>query len=150
MNLNKLPKAKSYKKSSKRVGRGYGSGKAKTSGRGQKGQKARGGLSITHPHYEGGQRSLIKRLPFRRGKGNPKVSKKPLVINLKYLVNLPAKTIVDNESLIKFGILAKSEKDTFVKILGDGQIKIPLEIKLPISKSAAKLIEKAGGKVLGG
>src|SRR3989344_5360691 len=72
MRLETLPKITT--KSAKRVGRGHGSGKGKTSGRGTKGQKARGKLPITHPHFEGGSRPLIKRLPIRRGKGNPKIS----------------------------------------------------------------------------
>ena len=147
MNLNNLPKIKT--KSAKRVGRGQGSGKGKTAGRGTKGQKARGKISITHPHFEGGQRPIFKRLPYKRGKDNPKISKKPLVINLAALNILPNGQTVNLETLVKFGIVQKDDAQNFgVKILGDGDLKIPLIISLPISKSAGKKIEKAGGKVI--
>ena len=148
MNLNNLPKT--TKKSAKRVGRGPGTGRGKTAGRGTKGQNARNKLSITHPHVEGGQRSLIKRLPYKRGKGNPIISKKPLIVNLEALTLLPASvSSVDLDTLIKYGIVDGDDAKTFgVKILGDGTIKKPLTISLPISKSAAQKIEKAGGKVL--
>lgn len=140
---------KIVKKGKKRVGRGPGSGRGKTSTRGMKGQNARGKLPITHPHYEGGQRPLFKRLPYRRGKGNAKISKKPLVVNLKALSKLPENTTVTIEELTKHGIVAKVDAQVFgVKILGDGDIATALIINLPISKSAAAKIEKAGGKVI--
>lgn len=146
MELNSLPKL--VAKSKKRVGRGHGSGKGKTAGRGTKGQNARGRLPITHPHYEGGQRPLFKRLPYRRGKGQPNLSGKPLEVNLKALSILPANTVVDLETMIKFGIVKKDQALKYgVKILGDGEIKTPLVVKLPISKRAAQKIEAAGGKV---
>lgn len=146
MKLSQLPKA--TKKSAKRVGRGIGSGRGKTAGRGTKGQKARGKLSITHPHFEGGQRSLFKRLPLRRGKGNPKISKKPIVVNLKALNILPKNSQVDIDLLVKSQIVGKDDAEKYgVKILGDGQLNIPLIINLPTSKSAAQKIQKAGGKV---
>ena len=92
MNLNKLPKLKS--KSAKRIGRGQGSGRGKTATRGTKGQKARGKIAITHPHYEGGQRPLFKRLPYKRGKGNPKISKKPWVSISKFSISFPKEKIL--------------------------------------------------------
>lgn len=148
MKLSSLPKA--TKKSAKRMGRGIASGRGKTAGRGTKGQKARGKLSITHPHYEGGQRPLFKRLPLRRGKGNPKISKKPIIVNLKALNILPKNSQVDLDLLVKSQIVGKDDAGLYgVKILGDGQLNIPLTIKLPTSKSAAQKIEKAGGKVQG-
>lgn len=146
MKLSRLPAI--TKKSAKRVGRGIGSGRGKTAGRGTKGQKARGKLSITHPHFEGGQRSLFKRLPLRRGKGNPKISKKPIVVNLKALNILPKNSQVDLDLLVKSQIVNSDDAEKYgVKILGDGQLNIPLTIKLPTSKSAAQKIQKAGGKV---
>ncbi len=135
-------------KSAKRIGRGPGSGKGKTSGRGTKGQNARGSLSLVHSHFEGGQRPLIKRLPYRRGKGNPKISKKPLVVNLSDLSLFTNNQIVDLESLVKSGLIKKEEaKTNGIKILGDGKITVPLIVNLPASKSAAEKIIKAGGKV---
>ncbi len=147
MMLSKLPKITS--KSAKRIGRGPGSGRGKTSGRGTKGQNARNPLPITHAHYEGGQRPLFKRLPLRRGRRNSKISKKPLIINLKVLEGLPKNSTITLEDLIKLGIVNASDAQTFgVKILGDGDLTIPLIIKVPISKSAAAKVEKAGGKVI--
>jgi len=100
MKLNNLPKIVLKKK--KRVGRGYGSGKGgHTAGRGQKGQKSRNKVSIL---FEGTKmrKSLIKRLPFLRGKGKFKSSqRKPITINLKYLNLLPSNTEVTLKTLIK-------------------------------------------------
>lgn len=147
MNLNKLQKITAKK--SKKVGRGPGSGHGKTSGRGTKGQNARGKIPLTHSHFEGGQRPLFKRLPYKRGKGNKSLSKKPLIVNLKALNNLEKNSIVDLETLIKQRIVdAKDAKTLKIKILGDGQINMPLKIKLPISKNAAQKIEKAGGEII--
>ena len=143
-NLHKLKT-----KNSKRIGRGPGSGKGKTSGRGQKGQKARGTHPITHSHFEGGQRPLIKRLPYKRGKGNPKISKKPLCINLELLNILPKSETVNLESLIKYGLVNKDEAKRYgVKILGGGKLTVGLTVNLKTSKSAADKIAKAGGKVI--
>ncbi|OGD92523.1 50S ribosomal protein L15 [Candidatus Curtissbacteria bacterium RIFCSPHIGHO2_01_FULL_41_44] len=147
MNLNTLPKI--TQKRAKRIGRGQSSGKGKTGGRGTKGQKARGKMKITHPHFEGGTRPLIKRLPLRRGIGNPKISQKPLVVNLGALNLLPENCQnVDLEALVKFGIVEKNDAKNYgVKILGDGNLSRALVINLPTSKSAAEKIQKAGGKV---
>jgi large subunit ribosomal protein L15 len=147
MNLNELTKIKI--KRAKRIGRGPGSGRGKTAGYGQKGQNVRGGIPLTHPHYEGGQRPLFKRLPLRRGKGSRRLSKKPLIVKLGILNLLPKNSHVDLDLLIKEKIVDKNDAETFgVKILGNGNIENPLGISLPISKSAAARIEKAGGKVL--
>ena len=148
MNLNKLPKLKS--KSAKRIGRGQGSGRGKTATRGTKGQKARGKIAITHPHYEGGQRPLFKRLPYKRGKGNPKISKKPLTVNLKVLNIIPKGEDINLNTLVKYRIVEASDaKEYGVKILGDGQVLHPYKFAgLKLSKSAAKKIEKAGGQIV--
>jgi large subunit ribosomal protein L15 len=133
-------------KSKRRLGQGHGSGRVKTSGRGTKGQNARSNRALT---FEGGALPLIKRLPFRRGKGKNKVfKKKPIIINVKYLGVLKQGTIVDLKTLISHHMVDEKEASVYgVKILGDGEIKSALTIKLPISKSAAKKIEKAGGRV---
>lgn len=144
MELSSLPKI--TKKSKKRLGRGYGSGKAKTAGRGTKGQKAREKIKFG---FEGGQLPLIKRLPVRRGRDRFKpLSKKPLVLNIKYLNLLPQGTVVDLDTLIKYKMVKEDEARKFgVKILGDGEINKPLIIKLPCSHRALEKIKKAGGKV---
>src|SRR3990167_5085133 len=119
MKLSNIPRVKT--KSAKRLGRGLGSGKGKTAGRGTKGQKARSKVAITHPHFEGGQRPLFKRLPYHRGKGNSKISKKPLVVKLEALNILPKSEVVNLESLIKYKIVDSDDANRFgVKILGAG------------------------------
>ena len=95
MQLNNLVKITNKKK--RRIGQGHGSGRVKTAGRGTKGQNARGKIPL---NFEGGALPLIKRLPFRRGKGKNKVfKKKPIVINLKFLNFLKKDSIVDLKSL---------------------------------------------------
>lgn len=144
MNLNNLTKTAS--KSKKRLGQGHGSGRVKTSGRGTKGQNARSNRSLS---FEGGALPLIKRLPFRRGKGKNKIfKKKPVIVNIKFLNILKATDVVDLKTLIEKKIVNESDaKEYGVKILGDGEIKNKLTIKLPISKKAAEKIIKAGGKI---
>ena len=144
MSLDKLKKIK--KSGKKRLGQGHGSGRGKTAGRGTKGQKAKGKISLS---FEGGALPLIKRLPFRRGKGKNKVfKKKPMIVNIKVLNLLKKDSIVDIETLIKNRIVDEKDAKMYgVKILGEGDLKIPLTIKLPISKGAGSKIKKAGGKV---
>lgn len=142
-NLSNLPAIKI--KSAKRLGRGHGSGRVKTSGRGTKGQKAREKVKLT---FAGSslQASWLKRLPLMRGKGkNISHQKKPTAVNLKYLNSLKANSEVTLESLKKARIV--DGRVTRVKILGDGELKVALTIKLPCSKGAAQKIAKAGGKV---
>lgn len=145
MNLHTLSKITDKKK--KRLGLGHGSGRVKTSGRGTKGQKARGKIPL---FFEGGAVSLIKRLPFRRGKGrNKPVRKAPIIINVKVLNLLPKDITVDLKTLIDYKIVDKKDAEMFgVKILGDGEISIPLKVMLPISKNAALKIQKAGGEIV--
>lgn len=141
MELNNLPKTTHTSK--KRVGHGYGSGRAKTCGRGTKGQKARGKVK---QGFEGGQLPFIRRLPYK--KGFKSLNKKPLVLNVSLFDNLQDGFLVNEESLIKLGLLPLNWKHG-VKILGDGELtkKITVE-KISCSKSAIEKIEKAGGKIL--
>jgi large subunit ribosomal protein L15 len=134
MNLGNLEKTTTKKK--KRVGLGHGSGRGKTAGRGTKGQKARGDVPLD---FEGGALPLIKRLPFLRGKGkNKPLQRDPFVINVGALNVFPKNTDVDLEDARKNG----------VKILGDGDLKVALNVKLPVSKGAGDKIKKAGGQVI--
>lgn len=144
MELHTLPKTVS--KRTRRLGRGSGSGRGKTAGRGTKGQKARDSIKVG---FEGGQLPLIKRLPLYRGRGRNKVKhKKPFVVNLKFLAGLPKNTVVTMETLVKYKLVKASDvAQTGVKILGGGEVTQALTISLPISKSAAVKIEKAGGKI---
>lgn len=148
MKLEKLSKITKGKK--KRVGRGYGSGKGgHTSGRGAKGTKARSKVPLT---FEGTKikKSFIQKLPLRRGKGRFKSLKPgPVVVNVRLLNLLPKKSQVDILTLVKEGLVEEAEAKKFgVKILGDGELKLALTVKLPCSKGAAKKIVKAGGKVV--
>lgn len=142
--LNNLPKI--AKRGKKRLGQGHGSGRGKTAGRGTKGQNARGKVSLT---FSAGQLAHVRRLPLIRGKyRNLPLSRKSLIVNLKYLNFLPPHSVVDLEFLIKNHIVKeKDAKEYGIKILGDGDIKVPLTIKLPCSHGAAKKIQAAGGKI---
>lgn len=140
-----LPKIVDKKK--KRRGRGYGSGKGgHTVGRGQKGQKSRNKLGIL---FEGlkVKKSLIKRLPQLRGKDKNKPKSGPVTLNLSDLAGWPANTNVSVENLVKKGLVDEKAKSRGVKILGQGDIKKGLTVEVDTSASAAKKIEKAGGKV---
>ena len=131
-----------------RPGRGIGSGKGKTSGRGHKGQKSRSGVAIKS--FEGGQMPLYRRLPKR---GFKSFNKKGIaIINLSDLQNfIKTKKIKGTEELnIKYLKDRKIiRKDlNFLKILGKGEIKEKLKISTNfISKSAKSKIEKAGGSI---
>ena len=130
-----------------RVGRGIGSGKGKTSGRGHKGQKSRSGVAIKS--YEGGQMPLYRRLPkrgFNSLKKNDAVAKLNLS-KLQYLIEkkqIDPSTKVDIQTLKKIKIVNKKIKK--VKILGSGEIKDKIDIIANFfSKSAIDKISKAGG-----
>jgi large subunit ribosomal protein L15 len=143
----KLPKI--VNKSKKRLGRGYGSGKGgHTVGRGQKGQKARTKIGVL---FEGMKvkKSLLKKLPLQRGKDKFKARQKPIIVKMSLLNLLPKGSEVNLDLLVKHGIVEeKAAKVLGVKILGDGEISQKMIVDLPISHSAAKKIEKAGGKVI--
>lgn len=142
-----LPKITQRKK--KRLGRGYGSGKGgHTVGRGAKGFKARSKVGLTFAGTKI-KKSFLKNLPLQRGKGKFKpLQAGPVVVNLKYLNLFSSGSVVDLKSLVKQGIInTKEAKSRGVKILGDGELKIKLKVKLPCSKGAAKKIKQAGGEV---
>ena len=148
MDLSNL--VKTSKKSAKRIGRGHGSGKGgHTVGRGNFGQKSRENVSAI---FEGTKfrKSLFKRLPLLKGKGKFKPSRiSPIVVNLKYLNLFKENDEVNLKTLADKRIISYDEGQKFgVKILGEGEILLPLVIQLPISKGARKKIEKAGGKIL--
>ena len=142
MDLSTLPRT--TKRGAKRVGRGIGSGKGgHTTGRGNKGQKARGKIGLT---FEGTKvkKSFIKRLPMLRGKGKFKVWKiKPVAVQLMRLQDWPKKTEVTIPNLIKRGIVPDGTR--MVKIIGNGGIKQAMTVKVATSKGACDAIKKAGG-----
>lgn len=139
--LSNLPKLVIRKK--KRLGRGHGSGKVKTSGRGTKGQKARGKMPIG---FEGGQLPMIKRLPLLRGKGrNGSQVAKMFPLSVGKLNTLTKGTNVTLEVLLKQGILKSGIRQ--VKLVGGGTLSVSLTVSLPCTKSAKITIEHAGGTV---
>ena len=134
-------------KPKRRLGQGAGSNRGKTAGRGTKGQKARTKIALS---FEGGALPLIKRLPLLRGKGrNYSLREDMFVVNLQALEVLPAKTVVDVQTLLKYNIISKDnmKKVSNVKILGSGTLSKSLTVKLPVSKSAKEKIEAAGGSI---
>jgi len=147
MKLNSL--ISNFSKSKKRLGRGIGSSKGKTSGRGHKGQKSRSGVAIKS--FEGGQMPLYRRLP-KRGFNSFKNKKNIAVVNLSRIQEIieKEKTIASNK--INISNLQKSKlinkKYSKLKLLGSGDLKQKLDIEVnSISKSAKEKIEKLGGKV---
>ena len=145
MKLNSLVKTNFSKI---RVGRGIGSGKGKTSGRGVKGQKSRSGVAIKS--FEGGQMPLYRRLP-KRG-FNPLNRNKIAKINLDKLQNLVNSKRINVENKINLEILKKdkiiNKAYLSFKVLGRGELnsKIDLEVNF-LSKTAKEKIEKAGGSI---
>lgn len=137
--------AKITTKKKKRLGRGLGSKKGAKSGRGTtRHQKARGSIPL---HFEGGQSRMVKKFPLLRGKGrNKTIKQKPFVLNVASLNIFKNGDVVNRELLIKKGLI-KTGMDRRIKILGTGIIEKRLTIKLPVSRSAKELIEKAGGKI---
>jgi len=145
LTLNTVPK---IKKKKLRVGRGIGSGKGKTSGRGVKGQKSRRGVAIKS--FEGGQMPLYRRLP-KRG-FNPLLKNKLAKINLEKIQMLIEKNKIKTnekinvESLIKIKAINKNSNK--LKILGIGDIKQKIDVHVDsISVSAKTKIEKNGGEI---
>ena len=141
MKLNDL-KNTTPRPNRKRVGRGDGSGHGRTAGRGEKGAGARTGHS-KRPYFEGGQIPLIRRLP-KRGFKNPNHTEYE-VVNLGVLdANFEADATVDRETLLKNGIIGKTEQP--LKILANGDLTKKLNVKADkFSKSAREKIESLGG-----
>src|SRR5712692_3581759 len=142
MNLSHLKPPKGQTHHKKRVGRGMGSGLGKTSGKGSKGQRAIAGFSLMRG-FEGGQMPLHRRLP-KRGFTNI-FKKRYAVVNLKDLAEFKPGEKITPELLLERGRI-KSLEDG-LKVLGDGELKAPLQIASHFfSKSALEKIQKAGGK----
>ena len=143
MKLHELEKNIGATQPKKRVGRGPGSGLGKTSGRGQKGQKARSGASI-NPVFEGGQLPLYRRLP-KRGFTNAKFKTTYAVINVADLNRFEDGTVV-TPALLKDTGLVKKQFDG-VKVLGNGKLEKKLTIQAnKFSTSALEKIKEAGSK----
>ena len=143
MKLHELEKNIGATHAKKRVGRGPGSGLGKTSGRGQKGQKARSGGSI-NPVFEGGQLPLYRRIP-KRGFSNAKFKTRYAVINLKDL-NVFEDGAVVTPALLKDAGIIKNQLDG-IKVLGTGKLEKKITIQASkFSTSALEKIKEAGSK----
>lgn len=128
----------------KRIGRGHGSGKVKTGGRGQKGQKAREKVRYG---FEGGQKMLHHRLPMLRGKGRNKSQKDEVIeVKVSALRQFTQGEEVSLQSLIEKHIV--EEGTTRVKIIGNDPLKESLIVRVPVTKGAKQAIENAGGTVV--
>ncbi|MDJ0811596.1 MAG: 50S ribosomal protein L15 [Desulfobacterales bacterium] len=143
MKLHELSPAKGSKRARKRLGRGVATGQGKTAGRGTKGQGSRSGGGV-RPGYEGGQMPIHRRLPKR---GFTNIFKKQVaIVNVKDLNRFESGSQIDDVALIKEG-LVKGRYDA-IKLLGNGEIDRPVQIKVnAASKSAQEKITAAGGTV---
>ena len=135
-------------KNKTRVGRGIGSGKGKTSGRGVKGQKSRSGVAIKS--FEGGQMPLYRRLP-KRG-FNPILKKNIAILNLDKIQSYIDKKSIKTSDILNSDLLKKlkliNKNSIKLKILGSGEIKDKINIEADLaSKSAVQKLEKIGGSI---
>ena len=146
--MTKLNNRSKINKSKIRVGRGIGSGKGKTCGRGVKGQKSRSGVAIKS--FEGGQMPLYRRLPKR---GFNSISKNSIaILNLDKIQSYIDKKTININDVLNSEILKKlkiiNKNSTKLKILGTGEIKNKINIEANLaSKSAVEKLEKIGGSI---
>ncbi|WP_135469672.1 50S ribosomal protein L15 [Crenalkalicoccus roseus] len=150
MKLNELRDNPGARKKSKRLGRGIGSGKGKTSGKGVKGQKARTGVALNG--FEGGQLPIYRRLP-KRGFVNP-FRKEYAPLNLDALDaaiesgRLPAEGVIDEAALRAAGVVRSGGKYAGVRLLGRGELKRAVTITVSgASASAVAAVQAAGGTI---
>jgi len=150
MKLNEITDNKGAHYRYKRVGRGIGSGKGKTSARGGKGQTARTGVALNG--FEGGQTPLHRRLP-KRGFRNTEFQKEFHIVNLGRLQvavdagHLKSDATVDGKALVAAGVLRRTGDG--VRLLAKGEIKTALTIEVAgASGAAVAAVEKVGGKVI--
>jgi len=146
MALHDLHPNEGARKTKKRKGRGVGSGLGKTSGYGVKGQKARSGGTVRRG-FEGGQTPLHRRLP-KRGFNNFNFETLYEIINLSALSGFPANSVLDWETLKASGRVLKVKGAVGLKVIGYGDVSVPLTIRAAkISASAREKILAAGGQV---
>ena len=144
MNLENIPTIKGATHSTKRLGRGHGSGHGKTSGKGHKGQKARSGGGIP-VGFEGGQMPLYRKLP-RRGFNNHNFRTTFQTVNVSDL-NRVEGAIINRSVLIENGLIRDNKEG--VKVLGNGKLDKAFTVEVDkVSASALEKIEAAGGKVV--
>jgi large subunit ribosomal protein L15 len=141
--LDRLKPNPGSRRPRKRVGRGVGSGSAKTSGRGTKGAGARAGRKHK-PHREGGQISLVMRMP-KRGFRNP--TEEPVqIVNVGALADFAKGSVVDATALAGAGLVRSGSKP--VKLLGAGELSVGLTLRVTSASASAKQkVEAAGGQL---
>lgn len=144
MILSQLPQI--VKRRAKRLGRGGGSGKGAKSTRGTtRHQRAREDIPL---HFEGGQGKLTKRFPLLRGKSkNKSHAIKPYALDIRYLNIFDNDTTVSLKELLEKRLIPDSRAVKTVKIIGNAELDKKLTVRLLVSESARKIIEKAGGEV---
>ena len=148
MKLNEIKDNLKSTKSPKRIGRGIGSGRGKTSGKGHKGQKSRSGVSIKG--FEGGQMPIHRRLPKRGFTNKNRINYTELNLdNIQKLIDckkIDHKKLISHNTLLNLG-LVKSKKAK-IKLLGKGDINVKIDIEVStFSQSAKDSVEKIGGSV---
>ena len=144
MDLGTLKPSEGSVSNSKRIGRGNATGQGRTAGKGHNGYQSRSGTKNRF-HFEGGQTPLMRRLP-KRGFSNYGFRKEVQIVNLERIASLELDT-VNVTILHERGVIKKT--DIPVKILGNGELKKPIEITADMfSKSAIEKLEKAGGKAI--
>ena len=148
MKLNEIADKEGATKKRMRIGRGIGSGKGKTGGRGVKGQKSRSGVAIKG--FEGGQMPLYRRLP-KRGFTKP-FAKQYNEVSLRRIQTaidakkLDANEVVNAEALVKAGVIRRAKDG--VRLLGGGELKAKVAFDIAhATKSAVEAVEKAGGSI---
>ena len=145
MKLDELRPAPGAVHRRKRIGRGPGSGRGKTAGKGAKGQGARSG-GVKGAGFEGGQMPLYRRLP-KRGFLPFGGKTRYAIVNVKALGGFAAGTVIDPDGLVQAGLIKRSDRSR-VKILGDGDVASTLTVRVhAISASARTKIEERGGRV---
>jgi large subunit ribosomal protein L15 len=148
MNLSDLHPTPGSRPSRRRLGRGHGSGRGKTAGKGTKGQKARAGGHVPN-YFEGGQNSLVHRMPTKRGERfrTPQHKPRAAIVNVRDLIRFEAGALVDRAVLQAAGLV--DERARFVKILGEGDLDRVLVVQAEHFSAGAKTkIEAAGGQAV--
>ena len=147
LSLNNVKATEGSRKTSKILGRGKGSGKGSTAGRGMNGQNSRSGGGVA-PWFEWGQTPLFRRMPKLKGFSNSKFKKEYNIVNLSDLETLASKGITEitKEVLLENGVIRK--KVLWVKLLWNGELKSKLTVVVDLaSTSAREAVEKAWGKI---
>jgi large subunit ribosomal protein L15 len=146
MKLHDLKPQEGSKKDRKRVGRGVSAGQGKTAGRGTKGQGARAGGG-SRLYHQGGNLPFFRRLPFKRGEGFTPINRVIYnEVNLDQLEGFPADSEVTPQTLLDARLLRDHRNP--VVVLGRGEVKVPLKIRVQrVTKGARAKIEAAGGSV---